>query len=116
MLHVGDRLDQTSNLLSAEHDGKFLRPLRIRNELYDPVLSQGLLVEESKGAHGLNQNGWRCFLLFEEEQLVVPDILGTHLPRGFSRVLEKSRDVIHVTPLRVGRVVANPKILLHPLS
>ena len=73
-------------------------------------------VEEAQSADHLNEGRLRHLFLLDEEDLILANMLGVELIGRLAEMSSKLGDGVHVNPDRGWRVVAELKILQHPLS
>ena len=73
-------------------------------------------IEEAQCADHLDEGGPRHFLLFDQEQLVLANVLGTEPVGRLAEVLGELGHGVQVNPDGSGRVVTDLEILQHPLS
>src|SRR5258708_614922 len=73
-------------------------------------------IEEAQCTDHLDEGRPRYFLLFDQEQLVLADVLGTEPVGRLAEMLGKLGDGMQVNPDRGGRVVTDLEIFQHPLS
>ena len=116
MAEIAGRSQQGFDIFPVEDQGQ-LSFAPGKGDAFDgDFLVQRVGVEEAEGTDHLDESGKRHLLLLGEEQLIEANMLSAELIGWFAEVLSERGDGVQVKSNGGFRVVADLKILQHPLS
>ena len=109
-------LQKRLDLFAAHDDWQFSLVSGEGHALDADLAVQRVGIQEAQPAHNLDVSWQRDSLLFDQEQLILPDLLGAESVRRFVKVLGEVGNSTDVGLNSRGGIVADLKILHHPLS
>src|SRR4051794_36600368 len=90
------RVDEPDRFFLRENDGQFARRSRIRHFLDQIVPLQCLAEEEAQCRRVVTNRSHALFSLFEQIELILPDLVRPELIRRSLKILPKIRDALYV--------------------
>ena len=117
MLPVANAAEKLENLLRAQNDGQCLRFFRRRDDIPEnPVSVERNFIEETQCCNRDEDRTGRQLLLVGQVNLVVADLLGTQLFRGFFEMACEQGDLLQIRGLRVQGEIPHLHVFRHALS
>ena len=104
------------DLRPTQHRGQLLLAARMGDVLDHPGDAQRRVIEEAEGTHDLLERPPRHVLLLDEVELVGAHVLRPEMLGRGVKMLRKLGDTAQIRANRMLRVVAELKIVTHPLA
>jgi len=108
--------EQRRDLRPTQHRGQLLLATRMGDMLDHPGYTQRRVREEAEGTHDLLERPPCHVLLLDEVELVGTHMLRPEMLGRGVKMLSKRGDTAQIGANRMLRVVAELKIVMHPLA
>jgi hypothetical protein len=117
MLPATNAAEKLENFLRAQNDGQCLRLLRRWDDIPEnPIPAERNLIEETQCCNRDEDRTGCQFLLVGQVNLVVADMLGAQLFRGFFEMACEQGDLLQIRGLRIQGEIPHLHVFHHALS